>query len=151
MVKYRAHTGELDSEESSGRIVVGHLEDSRGIAAKIIIQGPLKKDPHETSKQIRSYGTAYHPPIKGKAKVTLQAENDAKIETWIHVVNGKIKQSFPGKADAIPLGIVQLNLKGAETEVVKNVIHSKRIRFSRWHCLWWRNTTSNQQKDAGYH
>ena len=26
---------------------MGHLEDSRSIAAKITIHGPLKKDPHE--------------------------------------------------------------------------------------------------------
>ena len=29
---------ESDSEESTGRIVVGHLEDSRSIAAKITMQ-----------------------------------------------------------------------------------------------------------------
>ena len=40
---------ESDSKESSGRIVVGHLEDSRSIAAKITIQVPLKKDPQEIS------------------------------------------------------------------------------------------------------
>ena len=38
-----------DSEESSGRIAVGHLEDARSIAAKITIQGPLRKDPQEIS------------------------------------------------------------------------------------------------------
>ena len=36
---------ELDSEESSGRIAVGHLEDFCSITAKITIQGPLKNDP----------------------------------------------------------------------------------------------------------
>ena len=40
---------ESDSEDSSGRIVVGHLEDSRSIAAKITIQGPLRKDPQKIS------------------------------------------------------------------------------------------------------
>ena len=122
---------ESDSEESSGRIVVGHLEDSRSIAAKITIQGPLKKDPQrislatdtgisktllnscdwnkikescrfvKTSKRFRPYGTAYHLPIKGKAKVTLQAENGAETETWIYVVNDKNEQSLLGKADAV--------------------------------------------------
>ena len=142
---------ESDSEESSGRIVVGHLEDSRSIAAKITIQGPLRKDPQEislatdtgisktllnscdwnrikeccrfvrTSKRFRPYGTAYHLPIKGKAKVTLQAENGVEIETWIYVVNDKNEQSLFGKADVIRLGIVQLNLQGAETEVIKKI------------------------------
>ena len=36
-------------ESDSGRIVVGHLEDSRSIAAKITIQGPLRKDPQKIS------------------------------------------------------------------------------------------------------
>ena len=40
---------ESDSEESSGRIVMGHLEDSHSIAAKITIQGPRKKDTQEIS------------------------------------------------------------------------------------------------------
>ena len=90
---------------------MGHLEDSRSIAANITIQGPLSKDPQEislatdtgisktllnscdwnrikeccrsvkTSKRFRPYGTAYHLSIKGKAKVTLQAEKVAEIET----------------------------------------------------------------------
>ena len=97
---------------------MGHLEDSCSIAAKITIQGPLKKDPQEislvtdtgtsktflnscewnrikeccrfvkTSKRFRPY----NHPIKGKAKVTLQAENGAEIETWIFVVNDKNEQ-----------------------------------------------------------
>ena len=150
---------EWDSEESSGRIVDGHLEDSRSIAAKITIQGSLKKDPQEislatdtgisktlliscdsnrikeccrfakTSKRFRPHGTAYHLPIKGKAKITLQAENGAEIETWIYVVNNKNEQSLFGKADAIRLGIVQLNLKGAETEVVKKCHSFQRNLF----------------------
>ena len=41
--------GESNSEESSGRLAVGHLEDSRSIAAKITIQGPLRKDPQKIS------------------------------------------------------------------------------------------------------
>ena len=53
--------------------------------------------------------------LKVKTKVTLQAENGAEIETWVYVVNDKNEQSLLGKADVIRLGIVQLNLKGAET------------------------------------
>ena len=79
----------------------------------------------KTSKRFRPYGTAYHLPIKGKAKVTLQAENSAEIETWIYVVNDKNEQSLLGKADAIRLGIVQLILKGAETEVIKKIFIPK--------------------------
>ena len=38
---------------------------------------------------------------KGKAKVTLQAEDGAEIETWIYVLNDKNEQSLLGKVDAI--------------------------------------------------
>ena len=129
---------ESDSEESSGRIVVGHLEDSRSIAAEITIQGLLRKEPQKislatdtgisktllnscdwnrikdccrsvkTSKRFRPYGTAYYLPIKGKAKVTLQAENGAEIETWIYVVNDKTSNHFFEKL--MPYDLVLYNL-----------------------------------------
>ena len=83
----------------------------------------------KTSKRFRPYGTAYHLLIKVKAKVTLQARNGAEIETWICAVNDRNDQSLLGKADAIRLGIVQLNLRGRNGSCQKNVIHSKRINF----------------------
>ena len=142
---------ESDSEESSGRIVVGHLEDTQKLAASVKIKGSeeskfqsvsLTTDTGisktllnandwlkikdgcifiKTSKKFRPYGTSYHLPIKGKAKVLVQAENGAQITTWVYVVNDTKEQSLLGKEDALRLGIVTLNLKGAEEEIVGNI------------------------------
>ena len=134
---------ETDSEESSGRIVVGHFS-SKSIAAKIKVTGLSKSNEGKevqlatdtgisktllnrsdwesikdcctfvkTSKRFRPHGTAYHLPIKGKAKVKLRAERGAATETWIYVVDDKREQSLLGEADAIALGIVTLDLKGS--------------------------------------
>ena len=144
---------ESDSEESSGRIVVGKL-DSQTIGAKITVQGPLnthhavylmlatdtglsKTLPDssdwskvkggckfvKTSKHFRPYGTKYHLLIKGKARVTLTAERGAKIDTWVYVVNDKREQSLLGESDAVRLGIVKLDLKGSTEEVIGRVSH----------------------------
>ena len=75
----------------------------------------------KTSKRFRPYGTAYHLPIKGKALVTLTAELGAEIETWIYVVDDHKESSLLGETDAIRLGIVKLDLRGAEEEVVKKI------------------------------
>ena len=142
---------ESDSEESSGRIVVGHL-NSKSIAANIRVTGTqntteeklvklatdtgisktllnrndweaIKKDCTfvKTSKRFRPYGTAYHLPIKGKAKVTLKAERGATIETWVYIVDDKREQSLLGEADAIGLGIVKLDLRGSDAETVNKL------------------------------
>ena len=84
---------------------------------KISPRGKLTK----TSKGFRPYGTTdagYRLPIMGKAKVYLQRENGAEIKSWIYVVNDKNECSLLGEIDAIRLGIVTINLKGAETKVV---------------------------------
>ena len=142
---------ESDSEESSGRIVVGKL-DSQTIGAKIKVQGPLntrhavslmlatdtgisktllnnsdlskvKGDCKfvKTLKRFRPYGTKYNSPIKGKARVTLTAEKGAKIDTWVYVVNDKREQSLLGESDAVRIGIVELDLKGSNDEVIGRV------------------------------
>ena len=100
-----------DSEESSGKIVVGKLE-SHSISAKMYIDPPAPSNNPQlitlatdtgvskpllnrmdwekvkllctfvkTSMHFRSFGTAYHLPIRGKAKVTLRAEKGATIES----------------------------------------------------------------------
>ena len=69
----------------------------------------------------RPYGTKYHLPIKGKARVTLTAERGAKIDAWVYVVNDKRKQSLLGESDAVCLCIVKLDLKGSTEEVMGRV------------------------------
>ena len=151
---------ESNSEESSGRIVVGHLS-SKSIAANICIAGAgsinegkqiklatdtgisktlLNRNDWEaikedcvfvkTSKRFRPYGTAYHLPIKGKAKVKLTAERGATITTWAYVVDDKREQSLLGEGDAIGLGIVKLDLKGSVPETVKKVQYEKKQEIS---------------------
>ena len=75
----------------------------------------------KTSKRFRPYGTKYHLPIKGKARVSLTAERGAKIDTWVYVVNDKREQSLLGESDAVRLGIVKLDLKGLTEEVIGRV------------------------------
>ena len=55
----------------------------------------------KTSKRFRPFGTAYHLPIQGEAKVTLCAEKGATIESYVYVVNDKREQSLLGEQDAI--------------------------------------------------
>ena len=71
----------------------------------------------KTSKRFRPYGTHYLLPIIGRARVFLQAENGARIKTWIYVVKDQKEQCLLGETDACRLGIVTINLKGAEKEV----------------------------------
>ena len=146
-----SNADESDSEECSGRIVVGKL-DSKTIGAKFTVQGPLnthhavslmlaadtgiskillnsldwsKIKGHckfvKTSKRFQPSGTAYHLPIKGKARVTLTAERGAKFDTWMYVVNDKREQSLLGESDAVRLGSVKLDLKGSSEEVMGRV------------------------------
>ena len=151
---------DTDSEESSGRVVVGHLS-SKSIAAKVNVTGLARSNPGKkislatdtgisktllnrndweeikencafvkTSKKFRPYGTTYHLPIRGKAKVKLTAERGANVETWIYVVDDKKEQSLLGEADARALGIVTLDLKGSppnkcNTEVINKIEYEK--------------------------
>ena len=71
----------------------------------------------ETSKRFRPYGTKYLLPIIGKARVRLQAENGATIKTWVYIVKDQKEQCLLGKEDALRLGIVTINLGGAEEAV----------------------------------
>ena len=149
---------ESDSEESSGRVVVGKLNSS-SISAKLSTQGPLNDAQMEdisfatdtgisktvlnridwskikdgcrfvkTSKRFRPYGTHYHLPIKGKALVELEAENGARIDTWVYVNNDPKETSLLGERDARRLGIVKLNLKG-EKEAVELEEDDRHIKY----------------------
>ena len=55
----------------------------------------------KTSKRFRLYGTAYHSPIKGKARVTRTARGGAKIDTWVYVLDDKREQSLLGGSDQL--------------------------------------------------
>ena len=142
---------ESDSEESGGRVVVskldargigtkiyfaGLLDENQFSALDLITDTGISKtllnstDWHQiknsckfvkTSKRFRPYGTTYHLPIKGKAKVILKSMNGAQIETWVYVVDDKKEQSLLGKEDAMRLGIVTIQLNGAKEEVVHQI------------------------------
>ena len=71
----------------------------------------------KTSKLFRPYGTRYHLPIIGRAYITMKAENGASIDTWVYIVNSYKESSLLGESDAVRLGIVTINLKGASEEV----------------------------------
>ena len=74
----------------------------------------------KTYKLFRPYGTSYHLPIIGRAYVTIRTENGAAINTWVYIVNSCKESSLLGETDAVRLGIVTINLKGASKEVSVN-------------------------------
>ena len=76
----------------------------------------------KTSKLFRPYGTQYHLPIIGRAYVAIRSENGAVINTWVYIVNSTKESSLLGETDAVRLGIVTINLKGAEKEVTVNKV-----------------------------
>ena len=47
----------------------------------------------------------------------MKAENGASIDTWVYIVNSYKESSLLGESDAVRLGIVTINLKGASEEV----------------------------------
>ena len=48
----------------------------------------------------------------------MHAANGAEIETWVFIHKNQTKTSLLRKEDALRLGIVKLNLKGTEKEVI---------------------------------
>jgi len=100
-----------------------HLATDTGVRKTLINKTDwlkIKKDAElvKTSKLFRPYGTQYHLPIIGRSYVTLTAERGASIDTWVYVVNSQKDTSLLGESDAVRLGIVDIDLQGAETEVV---------------------------------
>ena len=90
----------------------------------------------KTSKKFRPYGTDASLKILGKALVTLKAENGAKILTWVYIHDSKLEKSLLGEIDAIRLGIVKINLKGATHEVMiddedDDLLDVQRIQYAR--------------------
>ena len=84
----------------------------------------------KTSKRFRPYGTAYHLPIKDKAQVKLTAKRGARISTWAYIADDKREQSFLGEGDAVHLGIVKLDLKGPEEEIVQKCEYDRKATIS---------------------
>ena len=146
-----------DSEESSGQVVVEKLDSNTigamvfasgplnsqveqqmklatdtGISKTLLNPQDWNKIKHDckfvkTSKRFCPYGTMYPLLIKGKAEVQLKAERGATINTTVYVHSDNKEQSLLGESDAIRLGIVTLDLKGAPEEVeidtVKRISH----------------------------
>ena len=70
----------------------------------------------KTSKLFRPLGTAYHLPIKGRAKVHMTSINGSTIESYVYVVDNAHDKSLLGKEDALQLRIISLNPDGAQSE-----------------------------------
>ena len=82
----------------------------------------------KTSKRFRPFGTAYHLPVKGKAKVHMTSINGATVESYVYVVDNAHEKSLLGKEDALQLRIITLNPDDAQSEVHSNDVEvMKRI------------------------
>ena len=55
----------------------------------------------KTSKPFCPFGTVYHLPIKGKAKVHMTSLNGATIESYVYVVDDAHEKSLLDKEDAL--------------------------------------------------
>ena len=70
-----------------------------------------------TVRKFRPYGTVATLPVMGKATVRLRARAGATIKTTVFVNDGK-ENSLLGKSDAIRLGVVVIDTRGKEQEVM---------------------------------
>ena len=68
--------------------------------------------------KFRPYGTTEYLPIMGRSKCRMRAEAGATIHSMVYVMRGK-EQPLLGLKDAHAqrLGIIQMNMKGAEQKV----------------------------------
>ena len=66
----------------------------------------------KTKLRFRPYGTSHRLPIRGRAKVQLKAQAGATITTYVFINDDNQDASLLGKADAIRLGIIKMNLRG---------------------------------------
>ena len=74
----------------------------------------------KTKLKFRPYGTSCRLPIRGRAKVKLRAEAGAVITTYVYANDDDMDSSLLGERDALRLGIVKINLKGATEEVARD-------------------------------
>ena len=125
----------IDSPSPSNNPQLITLATDTGVSKTLLNQLDWEEVKHlctfvKTSKCFRPFGTAYHLPIQGKAKVTLRAEKGATIESYVYVVYDKWEQSLLGEQDAIHLGIVKLHPQGA-AEAVSPVNPESEAQISR--------------------
>ena len=66
--------------------------------------------------KFRPYGTKEYLPVMGRSKCRMKAEAGATIHSMVYVIRG-IEQPLLGKRDAQRMGIIQMNMKGAEQKV----------------------------------
>ena len=83
----------------------------------------------KTKLKFRPYGTDGQLPIRGRAKVQLKAKAGATITTYVFLNDSDRDSSLLGKEDAVRLGIVEVNLAGAASEVKPNDVGVNRIKM----------------------
>ena len=116
-------TVQVKGVENPGKSAPLKLVTDTGVSKTLVNIVEWQKIKHQcrrlvkTSKRFRPYGTQYLLPIIGRAHVHLQAQNGASIKTWVYIVKDKKEQCLLGKSDAIRLGIVKIDLAGAEKEI----------------------------------
>ena len=74
----------------------------------------------------RPYGTNISLPMKGRAKVELEAVNGKKHNTVIYVVKGDV-ETLLGKEDAMALGIIQINSEGDFEEKQEKIARLQKV------------------------
>ena len=79
-----------------------------------------------TTLKFRPYGTRHFLPILGRAKMTLQAEAGATINTEVYVNDSETEESLLGEKDAERLGIIQVRIRGGS-----EAVEVRRVRQNR--------------------
>ena len=83
-----------------------------------------------TTLKFRPYGTQQSLPIIGRAKLTLQAEAGATIETDVYVLDSETEESLLGEKDAERLGIIQIRARGGSKAVeVRRVKQNRKLEL----------------------
>ena len=85
----------------------------------------------KTKLRFRPYGTGHRLPVRGRAKVKLQAQAGATITTYVFVNDSNEDSSLLGKDDAIRLGIIKMKLQGEAEEVDPNGQKDERVKRIR--------------------
>ena len=110
-----------DSSKFNARI---QLATDTGVRKTILCRSDWEKIKGEshlvrTKLKFRPYGTQIRLPIKGRAKVQLKARAGAVITTYVYINDDENDSSLLGEKDAKRLGIVKINLRGSNKEVLK--------------------------------
>ena len=108
----------IDSPAPSNNPQLIILATDTGVSKTLLNRLDWEKVKHlctlvKTSKRFRPFGTAYHLPIRGKAKVTLCDEKVLLLNPMFMSLMTKGEQLLLGEQDAIYLGIFKLHSQGA--------------------------------------